>query len=158
MYTDKEDVRIVQVEVVDESLKALLLLADPNLSLVEKYVERGFIYGLRNQDQWVGEYVLLGTGPQTVEIMNVAVREDAQGNGYGEMLVRDAIKRAFSEGYHRIDIATGSTGTQQLYLYQKCGFRMMSIERDYFVEHYDEPIYEHGIQLRDLVRLSISRL
>ncbi|MBM7634103.1 hypothetical protein JOD17_003203 [Geomicrobium sediminis] len=35
---------------------------------------------------------------------------------------------------------------------------MMSIEQDYFVEHYDEPIYEHGIQLKDLVRLSISRL
>lgn len=42
----------------------------------------------------------------------------------------------------------------QLYLYQKCGFRMTSIDRDFFVRHYAEPIIENGLVLKDMVRLS----
>ncbi|MNJ03534.1 putative N-acetyltransferase YvbK [compost metagenome] len=57
-------------------------------------------------------------------------------------------------GYQTIEVGTGSTGVAQLALYQKCGFRMTGIDRDFFTRHYAEPIYENGMQLKDMVRLS----
>jgi hypothetical protein len=55
-----------------------------------------------------------------------------------------------------VEVGTGSTGVEQLYLYQKCGFRMTHIDRDFFVRHYSEPIVENGLVLRDMVRLSLD--
>lgn len=42
----------------------------------------------------------------------------------------------------------------KLALYQKCGFRMTGIDKDFFVRHYEEAIFENGIQVVDMVRLS----
>lgn len=58
-------------------------------------------------------------------------------------------------GFHTIEIGTGNSSIQRLALYQKCGFRMASIDHDFFLKHYDEPIYENGIQCMDMVRLSL---
>ena len=97
---------------------------------------------------------MLPTRPGTVELVNIAVAEHEQGKGVGKQLVNDAIRQARAEGYRTIEIGTGSTGVVQLALYQKCGFRMTGIDRDFFVRHYEEEIYENGIRLRDMVRLS----
>ena len=35
-------------------------------------------------------------------------------------------------------------------LYQKVGFRMDQVRKDYF-RYYSEPIYENGIQIRDML-------
>ena len=64
--------------------------------------------------------------------------------------------------YQTIEIGTGSTSFAQLYLYQKCGFRVVNIDRDFFVDNYDDPIIENKLILRDMIRLekkinSISR-
>ena len=39
---------------------------------------------------------------------------------------------------------------------QRCGFSIESIEKDYFVRHYPEPIYENEIECRDMVRLRME--
>lgn len=53
-------------------------------------------------------------------------------------------------------VGTGNSSFDQLALYQKCGFRMKGIIEDYFIEHYEEPIFENGIQCRDMIRLSLK--
>ncbi|MFN0222922.1 MULTISPECIES: GNAT family N-acetyltransferase [Paenibacillus] len=133
----------------------LLLLADPSRSLVEEYLSRGMCYTAPDAaGSAVGVYVLLPTRPDTVELVNVAVAEPHQGKGIGKMLVTHAVGEARALGYRTIEVGTGSTGVGQLALYQKCGFRMTGIDRDFFVRHYSEPIYENGMQLLDMVRLS----
>jgi GNAT superfamily N-acetyltransferase len=132
----------------------LLLLADPSPRLVEDYVKRGHCYVAEDESNMIGVYVLLPTRPDTIELVNVAVSENLHGRGYGKLLVNHAIGQARILGYATIEIGTGSTGVAQLALYQKCGFRMTSIDRDFFVRHYDEEIYENGMRLRDMVRLS----
>lgn len=139
----------------DEELPMeLLLLADPSEKLVGEYVSRGKCYIMSLDGLIVGTYVLIPTRPETVEIVNVAVNENYHGKGYGKQLVLHAIETAKREGYKTIEIGTGNSGVVQLALYQKCGFRMTSIDRDFFVRHYDEPIFENGIQVIDMVRLS----
>jgi len=132
----------------------LLLLADPSVKLVEEYLKRGECFVAILDNEIVGEYVLLPTRPETVEIVNVAVAESHQGRGIGKRLVKHAIRNAELLGYKTIEIGTGNSGVGQLALYQKCGFRMTGIDKDFFVRHYEEAIFENGIQVVDMVRLS----
>ncbi|WP_430787318.1 GNAT family N-acetyltransferase [Virgibacillus flavescens] len=139
----------------DEALPLeLLLLADPSEKLVREYVSRGKCFIMEHGGIILGTYVLIPTRPETAEIVNVAVNEGYHGQGYGKQLVLHAIETAKREGFKTIEIGTGNSGVVQLALYQKCGFRMTSIDRDFFVRHYDEPIFENGIQVIDMVRLS----
>lgn len=134
----------------------LLLMADPSESIVKEYLPRGFCYVLEKNNQIIGEYVLIPTRPETIEIVNVAVDENYHGQGFGKKLILHAIEESKKLGYKTIEIGTGNSGVNQLALYQKCGFRLISIDRDFFVRHYDEPIFENGIQVIDMVRLSMD--
>ncbi|CAA9300614.1 MAG: Uncharacterized N-acetyltransferase YvbK, GNAT-family [uncultured Cytophagales bacterium] len=134
----------------------LLLLADPSRHLVAEYLPRGFCYLAECGPQVVGVLVLIRTRPETMEIVNLAVGEPYQGKGVGKTLIGHAVARARDMGVRTLEIGTGSTGVGQLLLYQKCGFRITGVDRDFFVRHYPEPLYEHGMQLRDMVRLGLD--
>lgn len=134
----------------------LLLLADPSETSIEKYVHKSKIYVAVEDTLVVGVYVLMEFAPGKAEIMNVAVAETHQGKGIGKALVRHAIEEARALGMESIEIGTGNSSIQQLAIYQKCGFRLKEIIHDYFIDNYDEPIFEHGIQCRDMVRLSLN--
>ncbi|MGJ7913347.1 GNAT family N-acetyltransferase [Neobacillus sp. LXY-1] len=132
----------------------LLLLADPSYRLVKEYLRRGFCFvGLLNA-HIIGVYVLLPTRPDTVELVNVAVDEKHQGKGFGKQLVKHAIQAAIELGFKTIEVGTGNSSVGQLALYQKCGFRITGVDRDFFVRHYDEEIFENNIQVIDMIRLS----
>ena len=139
----------------DEELPMeLLLLADPSEKIVKEYAARGECYVAELEKKKVGVYVLLPTRPETIELVNVAVAEELHGRGVGKRLVMDAVKVAKEKGYKTIEVGTGNSGVGQLALYQKCGFRIVGVDLDFFVRHYPEEIYENGIQCRDMVRLS----
>lgn len=132
----------------------LLLLADPSRSIVEYYIAKGDCFIAVSKEKIIGVYVLLPTRPKTVEIVNVAVAENHQGKGIGKLLVSHAIRIAKTQGYKTIEIGTGNSSIGQLVLYQKCGFRIVSVDQNYFIKHYSEEIYENGIQCIDMIRLS----
>ncbi|GED66751.1 putative N-acetyltransferase YvbK [Brevibacillus reuszeri] len=138
----------------EEAPMNLLLLADPSQKLVEEYLQRGQCYVAAKENDLVGVYVLIQTRPDTIELVNVAVDEGHQGQGIGKKLVLHAIEVAKASGYKTIEVGTGNSSLDQLALYQKCGFRMTWIDKDFFIRHYNEPIFENGIQLFDMVRLS----
>ena len=132
----------------------LLLLADPSESIVEEYVKKGDCFIAESEKQVIGVYVLLPTRPKTVELVNVAVAKEQQGKGIGKRLVTDAIRVAKTKGYKTIEIGTGNSSIGQLALYQKCGFRIVAVDFDFFTKHYKEEIFENGIPCRDMIRLS----
>ncbi|WP_028782454.1 GNAT family N-acetyltransferase [Thalassobacillus devorans] len=134
----------------------LLLEADPFRKLVEEYVQRGDCMLAENDGNTVGVYVLLPTRPGTVELVNIAIEESHRGKGLGKQLVMDAIRVAKSQGYQTIELGTGNSSVDQLAFYQKCGFRIVGVDADFFVRHYEEEIYENGIQCRDMIRLSLD--
>jgi ribosomal protein S18 acetylase RimI-like enzyme len=131
----------------------LLLLADPSREIVEEYLQRGECYVAERDAQIIGVFVLLPTRPETVELVNVAVIETHHGEGLGKQLVINAIEMAKSKGYRTIEVGTGNSSIGQLALYQKCGFRIASIDIDFFIRNYPQEIFENGIQCRDMVRL-----
>lgn len=134
----------------------LLLLADPSRKLVEAYLGSGTCFVAEMDKRMIGVYVLLQKGPELIEIMNIAVDERYHGKGIGKQLIGHAISHAREQGYKTIEIGTGNSGIGQLALYQKCGFRITGIDRDFFNINYTEAIYENGIQCQDMIRLSQS--
>lgn len=135
----------------------LLNLADPSDKAVKDYLDRGICYVAYNEEkQIIGVYVLLQTRPFTIELVNVAVDKEYQGQGYGKKLVAHAIEEARDMGFDVLEVGTGNAGIKQLSLYQKAGFSISSIDFDFFRKHYPEPIWEDGIECRHMIRLSMD--
>ncbi|WP_454862177.1 GNAT family N-acetyltransferase [Peribacillus frigoritolerans] len=134
----------------------LLLLADPSRKLVEEYLGSGTCFVAMGDNRMIGVCVLLQKDPELIEIMNIAVDEQYHGRGIGRQLIEHAIGHAREQGYKMIKIGTGNSGIGQLALYQKCGFRITGVDRDFFTRNYSEAIYENGIQCQDMIRLSQS--
>ena len=86
--------------------------------------------------------------------MNIAVAEKHHGQGIGKILVLDAIQKAKDKGFKVIEVGTGNSSVGQLALYQKCGFRITGVDKDFFKIHYDEEIVENGIACIDMIRLA----
>lgn len=133
----------------------LLLLADPSRELVEEYLAIGECYVAEIAGEIVGVYVLTKLDAQTMEIRNVAVNEQLHGCGIGKQLIGNAIRTAKELGYKSLEIGTGNSSIGQLALYQKCGFRLEGVIKDFFTDRYEDAIFENGIQCRDMIRLSM---
>jgi ribosomal protein S18 acetylase RimI-like enzyme len=156
MILDREPVTDLHIRPLREGEQppmSVLLLADPSEELVRSYIKRGRCWVAEVDNEVVGVYVLLETRPETVELVNVAVREDMQGRGIGKRLVLHAVETARTAGFRSIELGTGNSSIGQLCLYQKCGFRIVGVDMDFFVRHYKQPIFENGIQCRDMIRL-----
>ena len=100
----------------------LLLLADPSEKLVRSYLKKGTCFTAELDGETVGVILIMETKPFTVEIMNLAVKEELHNNGIGKKLllyVLDEIKKGDAK---KIEIGTGNPGVVQMLLYQKCGF------------------------------------
>lgn len=152
----QQNIMITRLKNNESAPMPLLLLADPSEKNILKYLDHSDIYVALENEIMIGVYVLKNIGPSKVELMNIAVAESHQGMGVGKALVQHAIEAAKNSRMQSIELGTGNSSIQQLALYQKCGFRMKEIVHDYFIEQYDEPIYENGIQCRDMVRLGID--
>ena len=138
----------------DEQLPMPLLLeADPSEEMIGKYISESDILIAEEGGRTVGVCVLLPLPLRTAEIKNIVVAGPERGRGIAKALIAEALKQAKNEGFRSVEIGTGNSSLDQLALYQKCGFRMTGIDRDYFIRHYPEPIFENGIRCRDMVRL-----
>lgn len=134
----------------------LLLLADPSKDMASRYLNEGLCYVAESDcAENLGVIVLLPIGGRSMEIKNLAVAEAAQGKGIGKSLIAHGIQVAKNEGCQKLEIGTGNSSISQLALYQKAGFRITDIIHDFFLINYPEPIYENGIQCRDMIRLTM---
>ncbi len=134
----------------------LLLLADETVEAINKCIFQSDIYVLRRSDEIIALYVLIDIDTETVEIKYIAVRQDFQGQGIGQKLLKDAIARAKEKGFKRILIETADAGIKQLYIYQKAGFVVYDKKSNFFLDNFPEPIFEDGIQLKDMMMLQME--
>lgn len=132
----------------------LLLLADPSKYLIDKYLKQSDLFIVRQNDETIGVIVLFPLTAETVEIKNIAVMPDFQGQGIGHFLIENVVRVASSNRQKSICIGTANSSVGQLYLYQKLGFEITGIKRDFFTDNYAEPIYENGIQAKHLLVLT----
>ncbi len=143
----------MHIEQVKEDKKrylSLLLLADEQENMIDRYLERGTMYVL--EDGGVkAECVVTDEGNGVLELKNIAVDPAFWGRGYGRALI-DFIVSTYAGRYSVLQVGTGDSPAT-LPFYEACGFCRHHLVKNFFVEHYDHPIFEGGVRLVDMVYL-----
>jgi ribosomal protein S18 acetylase RimI-like enzyme len=90
-----------------------------------------------------------------IELKAVAVDPESHNQGIGKRMLALALPALRDQGYDRVMLGTGNSSIGQLAFYQKAGFRLWKIERDFFSPErgYPDGLEENGIPLRDMVWL-----
>ncbi len=129
---------------------ALLLLADEQEDMIDRYLERGTMYVL--DDGGVrAECVVCGEGDGVLEIRNIAVAPGHQRMGYGRALIEFLAER-YRGRYTTLQVGTGDSPLT-IPFYEGCGFTRSHVVKNFFTDNYDHPICEGGRQLRDMIYL-----
>lgn len=132
---------------------SLLLLADEQESMIDRYLDRGRLYVLED-DGVKALCVVTDEGSGVLELKNLAVEPAFQRRGYGRALV-EFLRRTFSGTYHTLQVGTGDSPLT-LPFYEKLGFVQTHRIKNFFIDHYDHPIFEDGKQLIDMVYLQMT--
>ena len=141
---------IRKVETDKKQYLSLLLLADEQEDMVDRYLERGTMYVLED-DGVKAECVVTDEGDGILELKNIAVAPDFQGRGYGKAMVAFLVQ-TYTEQHTVLQVGTGDSSST-IPFYESCGFRRHHLVKKFFTDHYDHPIYECGGQLVDMVYL-----
>jgi len=128
----------------------LLLLADEQEDMIDKYLERGVLFALYDDDL-KSICVVTDEGNGTFEIQSLATYPHYQGKGYGRRII-DHVCDYYKEEGTTMLVGTGDTPVIVPF-YENSGFVLSHRIENYFIEHYDEPMFEHGVQLKDKVYL-----
>ncbi len=128
----------------------LLLLADEQESMIDKYLERGDMFALYDGDL-KSICVVTREGEDIFELKSLATYEKYQGQGYGSKLVKYIFEH-YKDKCRTMIVGTGDSPLT-IPFYEHCGFSVSHRIKNFFIDNYDHPIYENGTQLIDMVYL-----
>ena len=146
----------MKIREVNENKKqyiSLLLLADEQENMIDRYLDRGRMYVLSDHGVKC-ECVVTDEGNGILEIKNIATAPAHQKKGYAKALI-GFICREYRDLFTVLQVGTGDSPLT-LPFYEKLGFVRSHIIPDFFTDNYDHPIYECGILLTDMVYLKKS--
>lgn len=143
-----EQMEIVEVKEHKKQYLHLLLLADEQEDMLDRYLEPGTMYALRDGAVY-GVCVVLDAGGGVLELKNLAVAPQHQRRGFGRRLIT-FLEERYRGRYAVLQVGTGDSPLTVPF-YEKCGFVRSHVVRNFFVDHYRHPIYEGGKQLVDMV-------
>ena len=147
------DVVAIEPGPAREPWVALLELADEPVPL-RGYLQHGRLYGV--VDPSTGEpraaVLVVDLDDTSAELRAVAVAEAAQGGGLGSAVVEEVCTHLRARGVQRVVVGTATSGVRQLAFYQRLGFRLTRVERDFFTREkgYPDDLTENGIPTRDM--------
>lgn len=129
---------------------SLLLLADEQEDMIDRYIDKGTMYVL-DDDGVKCECVVTDEGEGILEIKNIATEPHYQGKGYARAMI-DFICRKYKGDFSVLQVGTGDSPLTVPF-YEKCGFVRSHTVKNFFTDNYDHPIYECGVLLTDMVYL-----
>lgn len=129
----------------------MLLMADEQESMIDRYLSRGEMFAAWDGDELCAVCIATDEGGDTVEIKNIAVAPGRRGEGAGRAMI-EFLERRYRGRYDSIVVGTGESPAT-LPFYEKCGFVYSHRIPDFFTHNYDHPIVECGTVLRDMVYL-----
>lgn len=130
----------------------LLLLADPSENKIRSYLSESKCFVSSINGEVLGACVVRPRDAGAHELMSIAVQHAYQRSGYGSVLLKWVVDFFRESNASQLEVGTGTFG-YQLAFYQRHGFRVSSIDHDFFIINYPEPIFENGIQHFDMLRL-----
>ena len=129
----------------------LLLLGDEQESLIRGYLDASSLFALYDGGALRAVCALARENQGIYEIKNLAVEPACHRMGYGKALI-DYVAARYRGRYSVLQVGTGDSPLTVPF-YEKCGFVRSHRVENFFVDHYDHPIFECGVLLTDMVYL-----
>ncbi len=142
---------ICEINTGKRAYLGLLLLGDEQESMIDRYIDRGELFVLTEGEATAGGCVVTDEGGGVCELKNIAVCPQFRGRGYGRALV-EYVCRHYAGRFRTMLAGTGEVPSI-LRFYEGCGFAPSHRIAGFFTGHYDHPIVEEGVLLRDMVYL-----
>lgn len=140
---------ITEVDNDKKQYLPLLLIGDESETMIDRYLDCGTLYvGILNGKP-IAVCVTVNLDADTVEIKNLAVKDEYRQHGYGRRMLE------YAESQHSdktIILGTGETPST-LRFYESCGYCYSHRIPDFFTDNYPAPIIEEGVTLRDMIYL-----
>lgn len=143
--------RIEQIIEDKKQFLDLLLLADEQESMIDKYLSIGDLFALYDDDVLKSVCVVAAINNEVCELKNIATYEEYQNKGYGRALIK-YISDFYAKRYKTMLVGTGDV-PRILSFYESCGFEKSHRVKNFFTDNYDRVIFDGGIQLVDMVYL-----
>jgi ribosomal protein S18 acetylase RimI-like enzyme len=136
------------------ALIPLIRLAEDSESQLEAAIDDGTMYAVDD----IGVVLVLDRGDHEREMRYVAVAEAHQRKGVGKAMLEDVAAAERKRGTRRLLVGTTSADTGNLDFYQRCGYRLLSIERDYFTPQrgYPPDFVLNGLPAVDMVWMDME--
>ena len=141
---------ITEIKENKKQYLSLLLLADEQEDMVDRYIDKGTMY-VFDDNGVKSECVITDEGNGIIEIKNIATVPEHQGKGYAKDLI-DFLVEEYGGKYSVLQVGTGDS-PMTVPFYEKCGFVRSHSIPNFFTDNYDHPIFECGVQLVDMVYL-----
>lgn len=146
----------MRIEKINDNKKQfldLLLLADEQEDMIDKYLPTGDLFALFDNDL-KSVCVVAPINSETCELKNIATYEKYQGKGYGRALIK-FVSDFYKNHYKTMLVGTGDV-PWILSFYESCGFEQSHRIKNFFTDNYDHPMFDGDIQLVDMVYLTKS--
>ena len=144
---------MVKIERITENKKRfldLLLLADEQENMIDKYLPDGDMFALFDDDL-KSICVVAHVDSNTCELKNIATYGKYQNRGYGRALI-NFVSDYYKGRYKTMLVGTGETPAI-LSFYENCGFELSHRFKNFFTDNYDHPMFEGDVQLIDMIYL-----
>lgn len=128
----------------------LLLLGDEQESMIDRYLDRGDVFVMSNENEQaigIGIAVVTDEGNEVCELKNIAVALEYQRNGYGREMI-EHMCRIYCNRFSSMTVGTGDS-IQTVSFYKNCGCMYTHSIPDFFIANYDHIIIEEGKPLKD---------
>jgi len=145
--------KILKITENKEKYMDLLLIGDEQENMIKKYLGRGDLFALYDDDLKTVA-VVIKENDDTCEIKNIATYEKFRSKGYGSSMIKYIIQHYKNQCKFLI-LGTGEN-EKILSFYKNLGFTYSHTIKDFFIDNYDHVIIEDGVQLKDMIYLKME--
>lgn len=142
-----EKVEIRKIENNKNEYMELLLEADPDKDIVNKYLEKGDLYIGEQDGIVVCVCVVVKYDNETCELKNIATLPAARGNGYAGKMIKYVFE-IYQKSYKRMIVGTTEN---MIPFYVLNGFKKYHhTVKNFFVDNYEEEIWDGDLHCIDM--------
>ena len=130
-----------------EQYMDLLLEADPSKDRINDYLKDGELFVLTYKDDVTCVAVVIKIDDETIELKNIATKEEYRGQGYGKKMLK-YLADNYKQKYNKMLVGTSENNIP---FYVKQGFdKYEKTIKNYFVDNYDEEIIDGDVHCIDM--------
>ena len=143
----KRSVNIKKEKDNKEQYLNVLLEADPNRDMVERYLKEGELFILTYEEKVACVAVVTKVDDATVELKNIATVPLYRGQGYGKKMIKYLFDN-YKQKYQKMIVGTSENNIP---FYVKQGFeRYEKTIKNFFVDHYPKEIWDGDLHCLDI--------